>query len=425
MLVLISAIVVLLVLSALFSGSETALTAASTPVMHQLEQKGSRRAGIVNRLHARKERLIGAILLGNNLVNILASALATSALIGVFGEAGVVYATVVMTLLILIFAEMLPKTYAFKNANSTALAVAPVVNGVVWLLAPVTAAIQAIIRSVLKPFGVDVQAEEMLGSNYEELRGAIDLHARDGAAETNERAMLRSVLDLSEVWVSEIMTHRRNMVTINAELPTDTIVDEVLESPYTRIPLWRGTPDEVVGVLHAKALLRAVRAREGDLTELDILSLAASPWFIPESTSLLDQLQAFRERHEHSALVVDEYGSLMGVVTLEDILEEIVGEITDEHDIAVPGVRPQPDGSYLVQGSVTIRDLNRELDWHLPDEEAATIAGMILHESRRIPDVGQTFRFHDFRFEIVRRQRQRIALVRLTPPAAEPGANAT
>ena len=416
MLDLISAIAVLLVLSAFFSGSETALTGASRPMMYQLERTGSRRARIVNRLYASKERLIGAILLGNNLVNILASALATSALIALFGEAGVAYATIGMTLLVLIFAEILPKTYAFKNANRMALALAPVVNGVVWLLAPVTTTIQAIIRALLKPFGVDVHADEMLGISAEELRGAIDLHARDSQSETHERAMLRSVLDLSEVWVGEIMTHRRNMVTINADLRPDEIVEQVLQSPYTRIPLWRGSPDEVVGVLHAKALLRAVRAGEGGGRDLDVPSLAATPWFIPESTSLLDQLQAFRERREHFALVVDEYGSLQGVVTLEDILEEIVGEIDDEHDVAVRGVRHQPDGSFLVQGSVTIRDLNRELEWNLPDAEAATIAGMILHESRRIPEVGQTFRFHDFRFEIVRRQRQRIALVRITPP---------
>ena len=228
--------------------------------------------------------------------------------------------------------------------------------------------------------------------------------------------MLRSVLDLGEVQVREIMVHRKNVTAIGADLPPEQVVAEILASPYTRFPLWRDDPDNIVGVLHAKALLREVRMRGEGLSSLDVTALAADPWFIPEQTLMDDQLQAFRRRHEHFALVVDEYGSLMGVVTLEDILEEIVGEIVDEHDISVTGVRPRPDGSYLVDGQVTIRDLNREFEWRLPDEEAATLAGLVLHESRRIPEIGQTFLFHGFRFEIVRRHRHQITSIRLTPP---------
>jgi Mg2+/Co2+ transporter CorB len=416
MLTIISAIAVLLVFSAFFSGSETALTAASPPLMHQLEKNGNRHAALVNRLHANKERLIGAILLGNNLVNILASALATSVLIAAFGDAGIVYATIAMTLLILIFAEIMPKSYTFTHANRAALAVAPAVNMIVTVLSPATRAIEFFVGGLLRVTGVESRSDDALETAAEELRGAIDLHDSDDRAVKHERAMLRSVLDLSEVQVGEIMVHRRNVVAFDADQTVEAIVAQVLDSPYTRIPLWRDNPDNIVGVLHAKALLRAVRARDGDLDGLDILEPAAEPWFIPESTHLLDQLHSFRQRHEHFALVVDEYGGLMGVVTLEDILEEIVGDISDEHDVAVTGVRPQPDGSYMVEGSVTIRDLNREFEWDLPDEEAATIAGLILHESRRIPDVGQMFRFHRFRFEIVRRQRHQITLVRIMPP---------
>ena len=422
MLTLALAIVVLLILSAFFSGSETALTAVSTPMMHQMEQKGSERAAIVNQLYLRKDRLIGAILLGNNLVNILASALATSALLGIFGEAGVVYATIGMTLLVLVFSEILPKTYAFNHANRTALQVAPLINAMVTVLAPITHILHLAVNGILKLFRFDVPTG-VNGTSPEELRGAIELHAGDGDSVEHERAMLRSVLDLSEVWVSEIMTHRSDMLAIHAEQSITDIVDQVMDSPFTRMPVWRGSQDEVIGVLHAKALLRAIVAADGDMEKLKIDDLASPPWFIPETTTLLDQLQAFRERHEHFALVVDEYGALMGMVTLEDILEEIVGEISDEHDIAVAGVRPQQDGSYLVQGTVTLRDLNRELGWNLPDEEVSTIAGLVLHESRRIPDVGQIFLFHDFRFEIVRRQRQRIALVRITPPTYDADAD--
>ena len=416
MLISLSAIGVLLILSAFFSGSETALTAASRPLMHQLERNGNRRARMINRLYEKKERLIGAILLGNNLVNIMASALATGFLIGLFGEAGIAYATIAMTLLILIFSEILPKTYALRDPNRVALASAPVVNALVFALAPATGAVHVVVRGVFRLFGVRFDATEALGSSAAELRGAIDLHAGKGGAVTQERAMLRSILDLADVEVGEIMVHRKTAVMIEADQPTAAVVEEVLASPFTRVPLWRGQPENVVGVLHSKALLRALHAAGGNLDGLDILALAAKPWFIPESTSLLNQLQAFRKRHEHFALVVDEYGSLMGIVTLEDILEEIVGEITDEHDVVVAGVRPQADGSYVVEGSVTIRDLNRQFEWDLPDEEAATAAGLILHESRRIPEVGQAFMFHDFRFDILRRLRHQITSIRITPP---------
>ncbi len=416
MLISLSAITVLLILSAFFSGSETALTAASRPLMHQLERSGDRRARMINRLYEKKERLIGAILLGNNLVNILASALATGLLIGIFGEAGIAYATITMTLLILIFAEILPKTYALRDANRAALASAPFVNALVFALAPATRAVHVVIRGVFRLFGVAFDATDALGSSAAELRGVIDLHAGKGRAVKQERAMLRSILDLAEVEVGEIMVHRKIVVMIDADQSATAVVDEVLASSFTRVPLWRGQPDNIVGVLHTKALLRAVREGGDNLDGLDILALAAKPWFIPEFTSLLDQLQAFRKRREHFALVVDEYGSLLGIVTLEDILEEIVGDIADEHDVAVPGVRPQADGSYVVDGSVTIRDLNRQFEWDLPDEEAATAAGLILHESRRIPEVGQAFMFHGFRFEILRRLRHQITSVRITPP---------
>jgi Mg2+/Co2+ transporter CorB len=416
MLTTIIIIALLLVLSALFSGSETALTAASRPVMHQLERNGNHRAQIVNRLFDHKERLIGAILLGNNLVNILASALATSLLILNFGDAGVAYATIVMTLLILVFSEILPKTYAIRNANQAALAIAPAVKAMVWILTPVTATIHVAVRGILKVFGVDYHAEDVFGAGDEELRGAIELHSGEDKSIKQERDMLRSVLDLGEVQVGEIFIHRKNVTAIDADLAPADLVAEVLKSSYTRLPLWRNDPDNIVGVLHVKALFREIRSLGEDLSGLDVLSLAADPWFIPEQTLLVDQLDAFRKRREHFALVVDEYGSLMGVVTLEDIIEEIVGDIVDEHDISVSGVSPSSDGSYLVDGSVTIRDLNREFEWELPDEEASTVAGLVLHESRRIPEIGQRFLFHGFRFEIVSRHRHQITRVRLTPP---------
>lgn len=421
LLAMIAAIAILLILSAFFSGSETALTGASRPLMHQLESKGNKRAKVVNGLLESKGRLIGAILIGNNLVNILASALATSILIGMFGEAGIAYATLLMTALIVMFAEILPKTYALQNTDRAALAIAPVIRVIVFIFSPITRAALWVVKITLRVVGIRLFDQGDFVSKIDELRGAIELHQGENDEEDqivqHERAMLRSVLDLSEVDVEEIMIHRKTVVMINADDAPEDIVEQVLESPYTRLPLWRDQPDNVIGVIHAKELLRALHTEGEDEKNLVIEELAADPWFVPETTRLLDQLQAFRDRHEHFALVVDEYGSLMGVVTLEDILEEIVGDIADEHDISVPGLRPQSDGSYLVDGKFTIRDLNRQFEWNLPDEEAATIAGLILHESRRIPEVGQTFRFYGFRFEIIRRQRNQITTIRLTPPS--------
>ena len=415
----IGAIFVLLLLSAFFSGSETALTAVSRPHMHHLLKTGDKRAGIIAKLHARMERLIGTILLVNNLVNILASALATSLLIGVFGDTGVAYATLVMTLLVLIFAEVLPKTYAINNADRTALSVAPVVRLLVLVLSPLSDAVQVVVRATLRLFSVSTESN--LGAiSDDELRGAIDLHAETGSTDDQERAMLRSILDLDHVEVGEIMVHRKDIFTVDAGLSPTTILEQVIASPYTRIPIWRKKPDNIIGVLHAKTLLSAVKLQAPVTEKLDIPGLAAKPWFIPESTTLLQQLHAFRKKREHFALVVDEYGVLMGIVTLEDILEEIVGDISDEFDIAVPGVRLQADDTFIIKGDVTIRDLNRQFDWSLPDDQAATLAGLVLHESRRIPDVGQVFNFYDFRFEILRRKRNQITSLRLSPPKHPP-----
>ncbi|MEQ8196315.1 MAG: HlyC/CorC family transporter, partial [Rhodospirillales bacterium] len=368
------AILILLIMSAFFSGSETALTAASRPLLHQQAQNGNERAQLVNELQVRRGRMISTILLGNNLVNILASALATSLFFSYFGEVGVAYATVTMTALVLIFSEILPKTYAIRDATRLALTVAPLINILMTVLAPVTHTINAFTHVIFKVFGINTQADDALGSADDILRGAIELRTAETTVESvaHERAMLHSVLDLNQLEVGEIMVHRKNAIMLDADLPIRDIIAGILDSPYTRIPLWQGDQDNIIGLVHAKGLFKALWNADNDYAAINITELAAPPWFVPDSTSLLDQLHAFLERREHFALVVDEYGSFMGIVTLEDILEEIVGEISDEHDIAASGIRPQPDGSYLVQGGITIRDLNRELDWNLPDEEAAT-----------------------------------------------------
>lgn len=414
------AIALLLIISAFFSGSETALTAASQPRMHKLAKDGNQRAETVLKLHDDQDRMIGAILLGNNLVNILASALATSVMISAFGETGVFYATAAMTLLVLVFGEILPKTYAFRNSDRMALGIAPVFKVLVLVLAPITDTLSWIIRCVLRPFGIKLESNEEMTAKVEELRGAIERHRGEEVAIAHERAMLRSVLDLSDVDVEMVMRHRTDVVMLDASLPPREIAEQILNSPYTRLPLYRDGPDNIVGVLHAKAILTALYSAGGDFDAIDIGAATIPPWFVPEQTTLLDQLEAFRDRREHFALVVDEYGTLQGIITLEDILEEIVGDIHDEHDEATTtGVRAHRAGSYLINGDVTIRDLNRRFEWDLPDQEAVTIAGLLLHEAKMIPDAGQIFVFHDFRFEVMERVKNQITLIRVTPPEDE------
>lgn len=408
------AILALLFLSGLFSGSETALTAASRPRISHLEKQGNRRAKAVIRLIEARERLIGSILLGNNLVNILASALATSVLISEFGDAGVVYATILMTALVLIFAEVLPKTYALRHPTRTSLRVAPFVGATVTVLTPVVRSVEWIVGLTLRLFGAERGAHALLVSPQEELRSAIQIHADEGGIVKHESDMLHGIFDLSETSVEDVMIHRSNITMVNVGQPPEEIVKEVLSSPYTRLPLWRDEPENIVGILHAKDVLRALVAAGGSSAAIDPQQIAAEPWFIPETTTLIEQMAAFRDRHQHFALVVDEYGALMGMVTLEDILEEIVGPITDETDVAHRGIRSQQDGSVIVEGSVTIRDLNRDLGWSLPDEEAVTVAGIVIHESQSIPEVGQVFQYYNTRFEIVRRKRNQITLLRLT-----------
>ncbi|WP_311275685.1 HlyC/CorC family transporter [Methylobacterium sp. WCS2018Hpa-22] len=410
-----SIVVMSLLLSAFFAGAETAFTAASRARMLSLENNGDLRARLVNRILASRERFIGAMLIGYNIVAIGASAFTTSVLTTIFGKSGVLYATGVMSVLVIVFAEVLPKTLAINKPDQAALVMARPVAFAVALLGPAAIAIEKVVRLMLRPFGVSIGQHQSILSPIEEIRGQVALLHREGGVAKAERDMLGGLLDLHELSVSEVMVHRTKMRTINADLPSEEIVREVLSSPYTRMPLWRGTSENIIGVLHAKDLLRALDAAGGDASGLKVETLALETWFVPDTTSLRDQLKAFLTKKTHFALVVDEYGEVMGLVTLEDILEEIVGDIADEHDVAVSGVRPQGDGSVNADGSVAIRDLNRAMDWNLPDEEATTIAGLVIHEARAIPDTGTAFNFHGFRFQVLRKAKNRITALRITP----------
>lgn len=410
-------VVLLLVLSGFFSGSETALTAASRARMHALELEGNQRARAVNRLLSAPERIIGTVLLGNNLVNILASSLTTSLLIGLFGEFGVAYATIVMTALVVIFAEVLPKTYALAYSDRFSLAVAPVMQVLIVVFKPLTVAVEFIVKQVLKLTPSKVDDEASILAAHKEIRGTIELQTKEGAVAKHDADMLGGVLDLRDLQVADIMVHRTKMETIDADEPPQQIVDELLRTPYTRVPLWKDEPENIVGVLHTKDLLSALGRANWDVATLDIMSLAVEPWFVPDTTALKEQLNQFLKRKAQMALVVDEYGEVQGLITLEDILEEIVGQIVDEHDLHEAAIRPQPDGTVNVDGTIAIRDLNRQMNWNLPDEEATTIAGLVIHEAQTIPEPGQVFTFYGYRFEILRKTRNKITALRISPAA--------
>jgi Mg2+/Co2+ transporter CorB len=410
-------VLLFLFMAFVFSGSETALTASSRGTMLRLAKTGNPDAIIVTRLLENRERLIGALLLGNNVATIVSSALATELLLFWFGDVGVIYASIAMTVLIIVFCELLPKTAAIMAPDRHALAVARPIARVVAVLGPALAAAEWLVRRLLALVGMRSGASEPLLPPHERLRGAVDLMHREGSVEKHDRDMLGGLLDLRDLTVADVMIHRTEVITADVGETADKVIERVIVEMVTRIPLWRGTPENIVGILHVKDLLRAIEAAGGDASKIDIMAIARPPWFVPDIRPLSEQLKAFRRRRTPLALVVDEYGEFMGIVTLEDILEEIVGDITDEHDIEIPGVRPQPDGSVNVDGAVPIRDINRVMDWNLPDDEATTVAGLVIHEARSIPEPGQSFTFHGFRFQVLRRERNRLVALRITPVA--------
>ncbi len=418
-------IAILLAISAFFSASETALTAASRGKLKAQADKGSEGAATALKITEDSERMIGALLLGNNVANILSAALATALLTRMFGDSGVAIATGVMTALVLVFGEVLPKTLAITYPESAATKVAPLVRLLILLFSPVVTVVRALVRGILRLFGVRADPNSKFLALREEILGAITLGHSEGAVEKEHRDRLLGAFDLSDRTVDEIMRHRRQIEMIDADLPPDQIITQVLASPHSRMPLFRGDDENILGVLHAKDLLREVnrlvRGADGkgggSIAGLDVVKVAMKPYFIPDTTSLDEQMREFLKRHTHFALVVDEYGSLQGLITLEDILEEIVGDITDEFDVIErdSGLKRTETGDYLVDGAMTIRDLNRATDWSLPDDEANTVAGLVIHEAQMIPNEGQTFSFHGFRFEVAQRRENRLTKLKVRP----------
>ena len=417
-------ILALLVLSAFFSGSETALTASSRGKLHSLADRGSRGASLAMKLTERSDRLIGAVLLGNNLVNILAAALATSLCTRLFGDGGVALATLIMTLLVLVFAEIMPKTYALANSERAAQWLSLPLSVFVWTFAPFVSAIQGLVGFVFRVRNSRNANGTQEQDVQDEIAGTIVLGHVEGNVQKDDRDRLLGALDLKDRVVEEIMLHRSNIEMIDANADPGSIVSQCIRSSHTRLPVFDQDPENIVGLVHAKDLLRALDSLTGleddkersKFAEFNVMDVAMQPYFVPETTTLNDQMREFLRKHTHFALVVDEYGALRGLITLEDILEEIVGEITDEHDVATASEAEHDiEGNFIVDGATSVRDLNRTHEWSLPDEEAVTIAGLVIHEAQMIPAPGQVFSFHGFRFEILAREHNRITRLKLRP----------
>ncbi|MBT4989587.1 MAG: HlyC/CorC family transporter [Rickettsiales bacterium] len=405
-------IIILIFLSAFFSSSETALTSLSRAKIHKLKKQGNKRALLVSNLRNDKDLLISSILIGNNIVNILASVLTTTIFINLFNQNAIILSTITMTLLLVIFAEVIPKSYAIYNAEKLSLILAPYVRIFLIILTPLARLLRIFTQKFITPHKTSHNQKEDLISAIEELRGVIDLHHKEGLIIKEDKDMLDSILDLSETDVNAVMTHRKHMHTLNADTANEAILEHMLKSPYTRMPIWRSDKDNIIGTIHAKDLLKAQRYSTKEFKELDITKIASKPWFIPETTSLKDQLLAFRNKRNHFAIVVDEYGAVQGIITLEDILEEIVGDIKDEHDKgALISYRKTGQNSLIADGSATIRDINREFDFELPEDDAATIAGLLINIAGKIPDRSETFKSNNFEFKVIEKHRNQITKV--------------
>tara|TARA_B100000676_G_scaffold244133_1_gene246168 strand:- start:236 stop:1393 length:1158 start_codon:yes stop_codon:yes gene_type:complete len=381
------------------------MTAVSEARMKHLSENGDKRAEIVERLIDKKADLISTMLLASNLINILASALATSLFITIFGDFGIIISTIIMTTLVVIFGEILPKLLALKYNDYWVLVSSYLMELTMKILGPISNVATRISYLFLR----NNKEISLLVDPHDEIRGQINLHHEDGIVKKGDKDMLGGVLDLPEVTVEDVMTHRKNILTIDCDTNHDDVLSIMLENPYTRVPIWKNDKDNFIGVLHIKDLLKKSISKE----EFAISDILVEPWFVPETTSLKEQLSAFLEKKTHMALVVDEYGALMGLITLEDILEEIVGQITDEHDVENEDILPEEANMIKVEGDSSIRDLNREYGWKLPDDEAATIAGLIIHETRSIPKKGSIYSFHGFRFKILDRQRNQLTSIRI------------
>jgi Mg2+/Co2+ transporter CorB len=408
-------VILLLVLSAFFSASEIGILSASRSKIHKLKLDGNKRAITLSKLRDDRERMIGAMMLLNTFVNTACATIASGLSIDYFGDSGQALAisTVVMTILIMIYGEILPKTYAVRNAEKLSLVVAPFFMFISKVFAPITSIIQILVNATLRILTSPTKKEEKM-SGLEIMRGALEFHHEEGLVISEDRYMIGGIIDLEKITVDEIMIHRNDMDSIDIDDEPSEIIAQMISSTHSRVPLWKDEPDNIVGIVHIKDVIRIVRTKKEAITRKDIDKITRKPWFIANITTLKKQLNAFREQQSHFALVVDEYGELLGLITLEDILEEVVGHIEDEYDQGnKQAIKKSPDGSVVVEGDVTIRDLNRFMHWDISDEDASTVGGLVFHIAQKVPSIGESFKFSGFRFKILKRKHNKIVKVKI------------
>ncbi len=403
-------LVVLILLSGFLSGSETAITAASKARITYQYKKGSKRAEYVIKILDNKDNVISTLLLSNNLVNILASSLATAFFYDIFGVKGIFYSTMIMTVLLVIFAEVLPKTYAINKPTRTALIISPIIYFLNKALFLFVFVINQIVRLFFRRKDIDNKIKDQ--QSEEELKGVIDLYKTSNPDYEQEKEMLQSILQLNDITVQEVFTHRKNIYSIDSSLPTAEIINKINVSNYTRIPFWKDNPENIIGLLNVRSL--NIDLKNQEKSKEIIFEKIKKPWFIPETTNLLEQLVEFRRRKEHLALVVDEYGELLGLITLEDIIEEIVGEIVDEIDIPDDDFKPNNIGKIITSGEKNLRDLYKYFELEPPESEASTIAGHIMEITKKIPLYGEIVKDSKFKYRILSHSRKQISRVEIS-----------
>ncbi len=403
-------LIILVILSGFLSGSETAITATSKARILYKKKKGSKRAEYVLQLLDKKDNVISTLLLSNNLVNILASSLATAFFYDIFGVEGIFYATLIMTVIIVIFAEVLPKTYAINRPNRTALLISPIIYYLNKILFIFVFLINLIVRLVFRKSDNDIKNKDL--QSEEELKGVIDLYKTSNPDYEQEKDMLQSILQLNDITVEEIFTHRKNIYSIDSSLNTNEIINKINNSRYTRIPFWKDNPENIIGLLNVRTL--NIDLKNHSESKEIIFDKISSPWFVPETTNLLEQLVEFKKRKEHLAFVVDEFGELLGLITLEDIIEEIVGEIVDEIDVPENDFKLNNYGKVIINGEKNIRDLYKSFDLDPPEVESSTIAGYILDISKKIPSYGESFKDNFFKYKILSHSKKQISKVEIS-----------
>jgi Mg2+/Co2+ transporter CorB len=408
----ISIVIFLLILSGLLSGSETSITSVSKSKIHKLAIRGDKRAKALMKIINKKNDLISSLLIGNNFVNILASALATAILIKFYGDRGILYSTILMSLLIVIFAEVLPKNYALIRPDRFALGMTKYLSVFLKVIFPIMLFIKFINWFFFKIMKIDTDNKSTSKTAREDIRNIIDMHEDEGRLLKDEGDMLNAILDLKEITVEKIMTHRKNIYSIDLN-NVQTFFYKIAQSSFSRIPVWEKNPNNILGSIHAKNVLSNLN-NDGQLDIAKIKENLIKPWFIPETTKAKDQLSEFIARKEKLAFVVDEYGELMGLISMEDIIEEIVGNIFDEKDFSTIGIRKVSKNSYRIRGDVNIRDINRELDTEIPDIISSTIAGYIIDKTESFPDVGQIFSFDGIMYEIINKNKNQITQINVT-----------